>query len=38
LEAALSNAYAAAAKIHFDGMHYRTDIGGGVGKSRSARD
>jgi phosphoribosylamine--glycine ligase len=38
LEAALLNAYAAAAKIHFDGMHYRTDIGGGVGKSRSARD
>jgi phosphoribosylamine---glycine ligase len=38
LEAALSSAYAAAAKIHFDGMHYRTDIGGGVGKARSARD
>ena len=38
LEAALSSAYAAAAKIHFDGMHYRSDIGGGVGKSRSARD
>jgi phosphoribosylamine--glycine ligase len=38
LEAALSSAYAAAAKIHFDGMHYRTDIGGGVGKSRSASD
>jgi len=38
LEAALSSAYAAASKIHFDGMHYRTDIGGGVGKVRSARD
>jgi phosphoribosylamine---glycine ligase len=38
LEAALSSAYAAAAKIHFDGMHYRTDIGGGVGKARSAGD
>jgi phosphoribosylamine--glycine ligase len=38
LEAALSSAYAAASKIHFDGMHYRTDIGGGAGKARSARD
>jgi phosphoribosylamine---glycine ligase len=38
LEAALSSAYAAAAKIQFDGMHYRTDIGGGAGKARSARD
>jgi len=38
LEAALLNAYAAASKIHFEGMHYRTDIGGGVGKARSAGD
>ena len=38
LEAALARAYAAATKIHFDGMHYRTDIGGGMGKARSARD
>jgi phosphoribosylamine--glycine ligase len=38
LEAALLSAYAAATKIHFDGMHYRTDIGGGVGKARSAGD
>jgi phosphoribosylamine--glycine ligase len=38
LEAALSSAYAAASKIHFEGMHYRTDIGGGVGRARSARD
>ncbi len=27
LDAALDRAYAAAAKIHFDGMHYRRDIG-----------
>ncbi|MGH9583444.1 MAG: phosphoribosylamine--glycine ligase, partial [Bryobacteraceae bacterium] len=27
LAAAIENAYSAAAKIHFDGMHYRTDIG-----------
>ena len=38
LEAALSSAYSAASKIHFEGMHYRTDIGGGVGRARSARD
>jgi phosphoribosylamine--glycine ligase len=38
LEAALLNAYAATSKIHFEGMHYRTDIGGGAGKARSARD
>jgi len=38
LEIALSSAYAAASKIHFEGMHYRTDIGGGVGKARSAGD
>jgi phosphoribosylamine--glycine ligase len=38
LEAALSSAYAAASKIHFEGMHYRTDIGGGVGKTHTARD
>jgi phosphoribosylamine---glycine ligase len=38
LESALSSAYAAASKIHFDGMHYRSDIGGGAGKARSARD
>ena len=28
LEASIDAAYAAAAKIHFDGMHYRKDIGG----------
>jgi phosphoribosylamine--glycine ligase len=38
LETALSEVYAGAAKIHFDGMHYRTDIGGSVGKARSAGD
>ena len=38
LETALSEVYAGAAKIHFDGMHYRTDIGGGVGKAHSAGD
>jgi phosphoribosylamine---glycine ligase len=27
LESAIDNAYADAAKIHFDGMHYRKDIG-----------
>lgn len=27
LASSISNAYAAAAEIHFDGMHYRTDIG-----------
>ena len=27
LKSAISNAYAAVAGIHFDGMHYRRDIG-----------
>jgi phosphoribosylamine--glycine ligase len=30
LEAALEAAYRGAAKIHFDGAHYRKDIGGGA--------
>jgi phosphoribosylamine--glycine ligase len=38
LEDALANAYGAASKIRFDGMHYRSDIGGGTGKARSAGD
>lgn len=38
LEAALAEAYAAASKIRFEGMHYRTDIGGGAGKAKSAGD
>jgi phosphoribosylamine--glycine ligase len=38
LEGALASAYGAASKIRFDGMHYRTDIGGGLGRARSAGD
>jgi phosphoribosylamine---glycine ligase len=38
LEAALSSAYQAAAKIHFDGMHYRKDIGAHVGRVHAAGD
>jgi len=38
LEDALANAYNAAAKIRFEGMHYRSDIGGGAGRARSAND
>jgi phosphoribosylamine--glycine ligase len=38
LEAALSLAYRAAEKIHFDGMHYRKDIGASVGRIRVAGD
>jgi phosphoribosylamine--glycine ligase len=38
LEEALASAYGAASKIRFEGMHYRTDIGGGTGKARSAGD
>lgn len=37
LESALSTAYAAASKVRFEGMHYRTDIGASS-KARSARD
>ena len=36
LASALSNAYAATSRIRFDGMHYRTDIGGGAGRALSA--
>lgn len=36
LSAALSKAYAAVSQIRFDGMHYRTDIGGGAGRALSA--
>jgi phosphoribosylamine--glycine ligase len=32
LEAALSSAYQAAEKVHFDAMHYRKDIGAHVGR------
>lgn len=37
LEAALTFAYAAAAKIHFDGMHYRRDIGAPAGRLIAVR-
>ena len=38
LEAALSLAYQAAEKIHFEGMHYRKDIGASVGRIKVAGD
>jgi phosphoribosylamine---glycine ligase len=38
LEAALADAYNAASKIRFEGMYYRSDIGGGAGKAKSAGD
>jgi phosphoribosylamine--glycine ligase len=39
LEQAIHNAYDAVDKIHFDGAHYRTDIGArGITKSRAAGD
>jgi phosphoribosylamine--glycine ligase len=39
LEQAIHTAYQAVEKIHFDGAHYRTDIGAkGVTKSRAAGD
>src|SRR6266852_7617769 len=38
LDAALSAAYEAAGKIHFEGMHYRKDIAGRVNRVRAAGD
>jgi len=38
LDAALQLAYQAAAKIHFDGMHYRKDIGAPSGRVKAAGD
>ena len=38
VEAALANAYEAAGKIHFEGMHYRKDIGAEAGRVHAARD
>ena len=38
LPSALAKAYAATAQIRFEGMHYRTDIGGGAGRAISAGD
>jgi phosphoribosylamine---glycine ligase len=38
LKAALELAYQAAKKIHFDGMHYRKDIGAHSARLKAARD
>jgi phosphoribosylamine---glycine ligase len=38
LPEALARAYSAAGQIRFEGMHYRTDIGGGAGRAQSAGD
>src|SRR5712692_8127385 len=38
LDAALAAAYEAAGKIHFDGMHYRTDIAGHANRVHAAGD
>jgi phosphoribosylamine---glycine ligase len=38
LNVALSACYAAAAKIHFDGMHYRTDVGAHANRVHAAGD
>jgi phosphoribosylamine---glycine ligase len=38
LEAALKLVYQAAEKIHFDGMHYRKDIGAHAGRVKAAGD
>src|SRR5216683_1691014 len=38
LEAALASAYHAAARIHFDGMHYRKDIGAHATHLKAAGD
>jgi len=38
LKAALASAYEAAAKIYFDGMHYRKDIGAHAGQLSAAGD
>lgn len=35
---ALAKAYAVTSQIRFEGMHYRTDIGGGTGRAHSAGD
>jgi phosphoribosylamine--glycine ligase len=36
LDAALGAAYQAAGKIHFEGMHYRRDIGAPSGRGQAA--
>jgi phosphoribosylamine--glycine ligase len=38
LETALALVYQASERIHFDGMHYRQDIGGHVGRVKAAGD
>jgi phosphoribosylamine---glycine ligase len=38
LEASLALAYKGAEKIHFEGMHYRKDIGASVGRIKAAGD
>jgi phosphoribosylamine--glycine ligase len=38
LEAALRLAYQASAEIHFDGMHYRKDIGASAGRRKAVGD
>jgi phosphoribosylamine--glycine ligase len=38
LEACLAMAYQASERIHFDGMHYRKDIGATVGRIKAAGD
>jgi len=38
LEAAVSTAYETVGKIHFEGMHYRKDIGTGAGRRIAAGD
>ena len=38
LASALANVYAAARKIHFDGMHYRTDIAAEANRVSAAGD
>ena len=38
LELALDSAYEAVEKIHFDGMHFRKDIGGHAGRVKAAGD
>jgi phosphoribosylamine-glycine ligase len=38
LDAALAAAYEATGKIHFDGMHYRKDIGIPAGRMQAAGD
>jgi phosphoribosylamine---glycine ligase len=38
LDGALATAYAAASKVHFDGMHYRRDIGADPGRGTAASE